>query len=116
MADAAIVIRWNRVVPGREQQGLSIFGQSLEYYGTLQSKGAIESFEPVIFNPTGGDLNGIILIRGSLDQLDGLKREDRFIDLMMRAAHTCEGLGVNDAYLEGELQKRMGRWTQIINE
>jgi hypothetical protein len=116
MADAAIVIRWNRVVPGREQQGLSIFGQSLEYYGTLQGKGAIESFEPVIFNPTGGDLNGIILIRGSLDQLDALKREDRFIDLMMRAAHACEGLGVNDAYLEGELQARMGRWTQIINE
>jgi hypothetical protein len=62
MADAAIVIRWNRVVPGREQQ------------------------------------------------------EDRFIDLMMRAAHACEGLGVNDAYLEGELQKRMARWTQIISE
>ncbi len=86
------------------------------YYGTLQSTGAIESFEPVIFNPTGGDLNGIILIRGSLDQLDALKREDRFIDLMMRAEHACEGLGVNDAYLEGELQSRMGRWTQIISE
>jgi hypothetical protein len=28
----------------------------------------------------------------------------------------CEGLGVNDAYLEGELQSRMGRWTQIINQ
>ena len=53
MADAAIAIRWNRVVPGREKQGLSIFGQSLEYYGTLQRKGAIESFEPVIFQPDG---------------------------------------------------------------
>ena len=116
MADAAIVIRWNRVVPGREQQGLSIFGQSLEYYGSLQSEGAIESFEPVIFNPSGGDLNGIILIRGSLDQLDALKREDRFIDLNMRAAHVCEGLGVIDAYLEGALQKRMANWTQIISQ
>jgi hypothetical protein len=116
MADAAIVIRWNRVVPGREQQGLSIFGQSIEYYGSLQSEGAIESFEPVLLNPSGGDLNGIILIRGSLDQLDALKREERFIDLMMRAAHACEGLGVNDAYLEGELQRRMANWTQIISQ
>jgi len=114
MADAAIVIRWDRVVPGREQQALSIFGQSLEYYGTLQSDGAIESFEPVLFNPTGGDLNGIILLRGSADQMDALKREDRFIDIIMRAAHNCEGLGVNDAYLEGELQARMARWAQII--
>jgi hypothetical protein len=116
MADAAIVIRWDRVVPGREQQALSIFGQSLEYYGSLQKEGSIESFEPVLLNPTGGDLNGIILIRGSADQMDALKREDRFIDIMMRAAHNCECLGVNDAYLEGELQSRMARWSQIISQ
>ena len=116
MADAAIVIRWDRVVPGREQQALSIFGQSLEYYGTLQSEGAIESFEPILFNPTGGDLNGIILLRGSADQMDAVKRDDRFIDIMMRAAHSCERLGVNEAYLEGELQSRMARWAQIISQ
>ncbi|MFW2387174.1 MAG: hypothetical protein ACN4G0_02480 [Polyangiales bacterium] len=114
MADAAILIRWNRVVPGREQQALSLFGQSLEYYGTLASEGAIDSYEPVMLNPSGGDLNGFILLRGSADQLDAVKREDRFIDIMMRAAHNCEGLGVNDAFLEGELQARMSKWAQII--
>ncbi len=116
MADSAILIRWNRVVPGREQQGLTLFGQSLEYYGTLVSEGKIESYEPVMLNPSGGDLNGLILLRGSADQLDAVKREDRFIDIVMRAAHTCEGLGVNDAFLEGELQARMTKWAQIINE
>lgn len=114
MADAAILIRWDRVVPGREPQALSLFGQSLEYYGTLQSEGAIESFEPILLNPSGGDLNGIILLRGSANQLDAVKREDRFIDIMMRAAHMCENLGVVDGFLEGELQSRMGRWAQII--
>ena len=34
----------------------------------------------------------------------------------MTAAHNCEGLGVNDAYLEGELQSRMARWAQIISQ
>lgn len=114
MADAAILIRWDRVVPGREQKALSLFGQSLEYYGSLQSEGAIESYEPVLLNPSGGDLNGIILLRGSQDQLDAVKREDRFIDIMMRAAHLCESLGVVDGFLENELQARMGKWAQII--
>ena len=31
-------------------------------------------------------------------------------------AHSCERLGVNDAYLEGELQSRMARWAQIISQ
>ena len=116
MADAGLLIRWDRVVPGREQQALTLFGQSLEYYGTLQSSGQIESYEPILLNPTGGALNGVILLRGTADQLDAVKREDRFIDILMRAAHTCEGLGVVDAFLENELQARMARWTQIISE
>jgi len=116
MADAALLIRWNRVVPGREKQALSLFGQSLEYYGSLKSKGAIESYEPVLLDPAGNDLNGLILLRGSADQLDAVRREDRFIEIMMRAAHTCEGLGVIDGFLEGGLQGRMAKWAQIINE
>jgi len=116
MADAAILIRWDRVVPGREQQALSLFGQSLEYYGTLQSEGAIENFEPVLLEPAGGDLNGLILLRGSAEQLNAVKRQERFIDITMHAAHACEGFGVMDAYLEGELQARMAKWAQIINE
>ncbi len=116
MANAALVIRWNRVVPGREQTGLTLFGQSLEYYGTLLSQGKIESYEPVLLDPTGGDLNGFIILRGSPDQLDAVRREDRFIDITMRAAHVCQDLGVVEGYLEAELQSRMARWAQIITE
>ena len=65
MADAALVLRWDRVVPGREQQALTLFGQALEYYGTLQSDGAIDSYEPILFDPNGSDVNGIIVLRGS---------------------------------------------------
>ena len=115
MADSAIVLRWDRVVPGREQQALSLFGQSLEYYGSLQTSGAIESFEPVLLDPTGSDLNGIIVIRGSDDQLDALRREDRFIDLTMQAAYLCDSFGVVRGYLENELQARMAKWSQIIS-
>jgi len=116
MADTALVIRWDRVVPGRDKQALALFGQALEYYGTQQKKGAIENFEPILLNPVGNDLNGFILIRGSVDQLNALQREDRFIEIVMRGAYTCEGFGVVDAYLGGELQTRMAKYAQIINE
>jgi hypothetical protein len=116
MADAALVLTWDRVVPGREQQALSLFGQTLEYYGTLQKEGAIESYEPVLLDPNGGDLNGFILIRGSADQLDALRRQDRFIEMMMLATHQCENFGLTNAHLEGQLQGRMAKWAQIISK
>ncbi len=116
MADAALVLTWDRVVPGREQQALSLFGQTLEYYGTLQKEGAIESYEPVLLDPNGGDLNGFILIRGSADQLDALRRQDRFIEMMMLATHQCENFGLCSAHLEGQLQGRMAKWAQIISK
>ena len=116
MADSALLMRWGRVVPGREQQGLSLFGQALEYYGALQSEGAIDSFEPVILDPTGTAVNGVILIRGSADQLDALRRQERFIDVVMRAQYLCEDFAVTLGYLESELQARMGKWAQIISQ
>ena len=112
MADAALLIRWDRPVPGREQQALSLFGKSLEYYGTLQSEGAIESFEPVLLGPVSIDLSGFILLRGTTQQLDALKHEDQFVEMMIGAEHLIEGFGVIDAYLEGQLQSRMAKYAQ----
>ena len=116
MADAALLVRWQRAVPGREQKALSLFGSSLEYYGTLQKEGAIESFEPVMLSPSTNDLTGFILIRGSADQLSALKRQDQFKEMLIRGQYLIEGLGVIDGYLEGEMQARMAKWAQIISE
>ncbi len=114
MADAAILIRWDRSLPGREQQGLSLFGNALEYYGTLQSQGTIESFEPVLLSPGSGDLNGFILIRGSADKLAALKRDDTFVERMISGQYLIAGFGLVDGYLEGDLQARMAKYAQTV--
>ena len=114
MADAALLIRWDRSLPGREQEGLSLFGHTLEYYGTLQSEGVIESFEPVLLNPVGTDLGGFILIRGSAEKLDALKRDAQFVDQMIRGEYLIQGFGVVDAYIEADLQSRMAKYAQLV--
>lgn len=116
MADAAILIRWNRPQTGKEQQALALFGSSIEYYGTLQSEGAIESFEPVILDPSASNLSGFILLRGSTQQLNDLKQQDQFIDLMIRGEVLIDGLAVVDGYLESELQRRMAKYAQAVSQ
>jgi len=89
-------------------------GGTLEYYGTLQSQGTIESFEPVMLSPGGGDLNGFILIRGSAEKLEALKRDDQFVERMIGGQYLIAGFGVVDAYLEGALQRRMAKYAQVV--
>ena len=114
MANAALVLRWDRPVAGREQQALSLFGRSLEYYGIRQSEKAIESFEPVLLSPVSGNLGGFILIRGSVEQLNALKQDELFVEMMIAAGHLIEGFGVIDAYLDEELQTRMAKYGQVV--
>ena len=55
MADSGLFIGWGEVVRGREERALEVFNETIAYYGQLQADGRIESFEPCLLEPHGGD-------------------------------------------------------------
>ncbi len=79
MADNVLFIGWNRSVKGREQQAMQLFQKVIEYYGGLKADGRIESFEPVMLAAHGGDLNGFFLLKGEVEKLDEVRRDDTFL-------------------------------------
>lgn len=103
MADAALFIGFGSVVRGRENQALQVFQDSLAYYGRLQQAGTIESFEPVILQPHGGDLTGFILLRGERARLQDLTGEDEFQTIVSRALLIVDNLGVVNAAIGSSL-------------
>ena len=64
MADYGLFIGWGALVRGRELKGLEVFNESIQFWADHQKKGNIESFEPVLLTPHGGDLAGFLLIKG----------------------------------------------------
>src|SRR5918997_5764113 len=76
MANAGLFLGWGDPVRGREQPGLKVLGEGLEYYARLEQEGRIEGFETVFLEPHGGDLSGFILLRGSEEQMDAVQRDD----------------------------------------
>jgi hypothetical protein len=110
----ALFFGWNRPIPGRERMSAEHFGAFVNYLTGLQQKGVIRSFEPVLLDPHGGDLNGFFLIRGDSDKLDGMISSPAWIEHMTRASIHLEGRGVIRA-LTGELiQQRMNLWTGML--
>lgn len=94
MSDHLLLLGWNRASRGREQEALEVFGESLHYYQSLVDDGVIESFEPVLLYPHGGDLNGFLLIRGTSESLNALLDNVTFQRLLVKAQWSVDGIGV----------------------
>lgn len=74
-ANGAIFIGWNRPVPGKEQQAMKLWQDSMEYFEKLRTEGCIESFDPVLLTAHGGNLNGFVFIKGDQQELDKVRRD-----------------------------------------
>ena len=94
MADAGLFIGWGEVVRGREERALEVFNETIELYGQLQSEGRIEDFEVALLDPHGGELQGYVMLRGSEDQIDSVRRSEDFQRVMTKASLLVDDLGI----------------------
>lgn len=110
----AIFVGWNRTVAGREAQAGELFQEFLQYLGGQQQAGTIQSFEPILLNPHGGDLNGFILIRGEGSKLDALESGEEWQDYITRSGMLLEGNGVVRGAAGDLVARWMDRWVRLI--
>jgi len=116
MADAALYLGWGEVARGREKAALDVFNESMQYHGRLQKDGKIESFDVAILNPTGGDAGGFILVRGTAQQIDALRRDDEYLDLVTRVQMIVHGLRLTDAIVDEGLVQQIARFEKVVGQ
>ena len=116
MAGEALFIGWGEVVRGRERKAVEVFNESIQYYGQLQQDGKIDSFDAWFLAPHGGDLAGLILLRGEGDRLDAVRRSPDFELLMTRAGMIVDRVGVVSAYTGDDLGRLMGHFERAAAE
>ena len=115
MADRVLFIGWNWPVVGREQQAVQLFSKCMQFYGKLRNDRLIESFEPVILFPHGGDLNGFFLIKGDAEKLDKVVRDEAFMEITTEARHCLQGVGVISGYIGEGLNKAMSNYAKLFS-
>jgi primosomal protein N'' len=116
MADSGLFIGFGVPVRGRERQAIKVFNESFEYYARLQQEGELESFEPVLFEPHGGELSGYFLLRGDKDKLARIRGSEEFERLTARADLIVENLGIVAASLGERLMSQMSVFSQQVEE
>jgi hypothetical protein len=116
MAGAGLFIGWGEVVRGREERALEVFNETIQFYGQLQADGRIESFEPCLLAPHGGDLAGFVLLRGTREQIDSVRNDEEFERQITRGNFIVDSLGVIDAAMGEELGRQMGIYQAQLAE
>ena len=116
MAEAAAFVGWGAPVRGREQQALQVFNEAVQFWGRLQEEGAIESFEVVLLEPHGGDLNGFALLRGSREQIAAVRAREDVQRLNTRADLIVEQFGFVDAATGEGISEQMGIYQEAIQK
>ena len=116
MSEAALFVGWGQPVRGREKRSLDVFNDAVTYYGERLQDGSIESFDPVILDPHGGDLQGFFLIKGSAKALAAMVASEEFQRLHIRAQMVVENLGVIDAFVDDGVLTQMSYFTEAVGE
>ena len=112
----ALFIGWGEVPSGKGKKALKVFNEGVEYWKRMQQKGEIESVEPFVLAPHGGDLAGFTLVKGDREKLNRIRNSPEFQSLHTRVGLIVRNLGVIEAYFGEELQSRMGEWAKQAEE
>ena len=116
MADSGLFIGFGLPVRGRERQAIAVFNETFEYYARLQEAGEIESFEPVLLEPHGGDIGGFFLVRGDQDKLAAIRGSEEFERQTARAQLIADHIGIVGAAIGERLTGQMTLFGQQIEE
>jgi hypothetical protein len=116
MASNVIFFAWNRAIPGREKTSAAHFQEFVEYLGQQQRQGNITSFDPVLLDPHGGDMNGFFLIQGEDAKLNALTSSETWVTHMIRAGLHLEGPGVLRGATGDLVMQQMNMWTELLDK
>lgn len=84
--DIGMLIRWGSVVPGREEQALALFDETVSFYGGLMEAGKVTSFEPFMYSTSDFETEqGFFIVKGPIAAIFETMDSDGYKNLVTKA-------------------------------
>ena len=117
MADTGFWIAWGLPARGRETQALDLLKKSTtQYLEQLAQDGRIERYDTVILKPQSMELGGFVLIQGTREQIDSLRRADDFQTWLNQIQLVADRVGVVDAWVNQGLADAIGLYENALRK
>jgi hypothetical protein len=94
--DTGLLIRWGSVIPGREEQALALFDETITYFGSLIEAGKVTSFEPFLYGTSDFETEqGFFIVKGPVASIFETIDSDAYKSLMAKASLLLHHLTVS---------------------
>ncbi|MBK0394714.1 hypothetical protein [Ramlibacter algicola] len=114
MKTNAILLTWDRALPGRELLGTELFRDFMKYAEGLKNEGAVESFDVLYLEPRGVGIAGYFVFRGAPQKLTALTERDDWVRMMLRSQMTLKNPALVRGYAGPAIGERMKTWAELI--
>ena len=108
MAEVALCTVWGDPIPGREKQALNVYNEAMQYWAGLEQEGKIERFDVTVLAFSGGDVAGLLVVRGTAEQIDSVRRSKEFQQYIAGGQLVASHLSVALANVDEGLAQFMG--------
>jgi hypothetical protein len=99
VAEAGFWVAWGIPARGRERQALELLDETTGYLTRLQQEARIERFDTAILKPQTTELGGFILVQGTQEQIDSLRRDNDFQSWVNQVQLVADRVGIVDAWV-----------------
>lgn len=115
--EVGLIIRFGRLVPGREKQAMELFDESMKYFREKVSEGVLTYFEPFFF--TTSDLEeelGFFILKGAAPEVFKLMEDERYTSLISKGLLLVEHLQQDILTVGEEIPARLERAQKVRAE
>jgi hypothetical protein len=116
MTDTALFIGWGRTIPGREHHALKLYEETIELLDAAVKAGEIDGYEPVLLEPHGGELEGFILVKGSVEKLAAFQAREDAERLRIEASAFKTDFGVVFATTGEAVKNSYELFVRVVDE
>ena len=113
MADRVLFIGWGNPVRGAEHRALESFNEAMGLLGRMQQDGRMEGFDVALLEPNA-DLGGYVTVRGTADQIAGLRADEEFQRSTINAQLSVEGIRHIEGYTNEGVATQMALYQAAI--
>ena len=115
--DAALMLSFGAVHPGREALAVEVFTEVSRYLGKLLGDDVISSFEPYFFaDGQLADVSGFFIVQGLRETLDELRRDEGFTRLVLRAGAATQNMRVHTLVAGSEAGRLVNLYREVRTE
>ncbi len=112
MPNGGLFVGWGPIIPGREKSASQVLGSAHQYLARLHREGEIESFDTILLEPHGGDLEGFVVVRGNRERLAKLRTEPEFLSVIVGVQLVHANVRVVGAYAGPEMLSLLKIWEE----